>query len=86
MGGVDRTVALISHDGAIQINGASDVAAGTRLTLAANGVAGSTRPAVRVSGNLDVDGLVIGERQRDAVGPSTATRRSTGICWWAASA
>jgi filamentous hemagglutinin family protein len=58
MGGVDRTVALISHDGAIDLD-ATDVAAGTKLTLAANGL-GATGPAVTVNGDLDVAGLTIG--------------------------
>ncbi len=60
IGGVERSVALISQDGAVEING-SDVVAGTTLTLAANGVADSADPfAVRVIGALDVEGLVIG--------------------------
>ncbi len=59
MGGTDRAIALISHDGAIAIQ-AADVAPGTKLTLAANGVAGTTGPAVHVAGDLDVAGLTIG--------------------------
>ncbi|MEX2205835.1 MAG: filamentous hemagglutinin N-terminal domain-containing protein [Myxococcota bacterium] len=60
MGGVERSVALISHDGGIEIDGLNDVAAGTRLTLAANGAAGATEPAVLVHGGLDVVGLTVG--------------------------
>lgn len=59
LGGVERTVALISHDGGITLDGA-DVATGTKLTLAANGEANATDPAVQVNGNLDVAGLTIG--------------------------
>ena len=61
MGGENRTVALISHDGAIELDGPADVAPGTRLTLAANVPSVSTEPfAVRVSGGLDVHSLSIG--------------------------
>jgi len=59
MGGADRTVALISHDGGITL-GAAAVATGTKLTLAANGLANATGPAIQVDGDLDVAGLTIG--------------------------
>ena len=60
--GADHSVALISHDGEVVL-GPSEVAtfAGTSLTLAANGLAGSTGYAVRVDGSgLDLASLAIG--------------------------
>ncbi|MBM4334449.1 MAG: filamentous hemagglutinin N-terminal domain-containing protein [Deltaproteobacteria bacterium] len=60
--GAGHSVALISHDGEVAL-GPSEVAtfAGTSLTLAANGLAGSTGYAVRVDGSgLDLASLAIG--------------------------
>jgi filamentous hemagglutinin family protein len=64
--GVDsvlRALGLVSYDGTLVLDGTAqaDQVRGTELTLAANGLAGGTGPAIRVNGaDLDVVGLSLG--------------------------